>query len=126
MIAGLPLMRNILYPSAKNVFFPLELSTAMSATDATIQKKIPRSGNTALIISNEEMENLSKIVKSLEESGLLIKRISKTIKNETKEQKWGFLSMLLVILAATILGNALAGKVVLRASKGVIIVVQNF
>ena len=72
------------------------------------------------------MENISKIVKSLKKSGLLIKTISETIKNETKEQKGGFLSMLLGILAASILGNVLAGKVVIRVSEGVIIAVQNF
>ena len=59
------------------------------ATHAAIQKKI------TLIISNEEMKNIMKIVKSFEESGLLIKRVSKIIENETKEQKYGFLSMLL-------------------------------
>ena len=55
------------------------------------------SGTLALIISNEEMEDIIKIVKSREESGLLVKGISETIKNETKEQKEGFLSMLLKI-----------------------------
>ena len=67
----------------------------MSAADAAIQKKTYGSCTTALITSNEEMEDIIKIVKSLEESGLLIKRISETIKNEAKEQKGGFLSMLL-------------------------------
>ena len=56
----------------------------MSAADAAIQKKVYGSGTTALITSNEEMEDIMKIVKSLEESRLLIKRISKTIKNEAK------------------------------------------
>ena len=60
-----------------------------------------------------------KIVKSLEESGLLIKGISETIKNEAKEQKGGFLSILLGTLAASILGNALAGKGVLRVGEKV-------
>ena len=57
----------------------------MSAADAAIQNKIYGSGTTALIISNEEMEDIMKIVKSLEESGLLIKGTSEKIKNETKE-----------------------------------------
>ena len=70
-------------------------------------KKIHGSGTTALIISNEEMEDIMKIVKSLEESGLLIKGISKTIKNEGKEQKGGFLQMLLGTLAVSMLGSAL-------------------
>ena len=60
-----------------------------------------------------------KIVKSLEESGLLIKGISETIKNEAKEQKGGFLSILLGTLAASILGNPLAGKGILRVDEKV-------
>ena len=70
-------------------------------------KKNYRSGTTALVISNEEMEDKMKIVKSLEESGLLIKRISEAIKIEAKEQKGEFLPMLLGTLAASILGNVL-------------------
>ena len=62
----------------------------MSAADAAIQKKIYGSGNAALMISNEEMEDIMKIVKSLEESGLLVKGINETIKNETKQQKEDF------------------------------------
>ena len=63
------------------------------------------SGNTALIISNNEMEDIIKIVKSLEDSGLLLKEITKTVQNEVKEQKGGFLSMLLGTLVASLLGN---------------------
>ena len=63
----------------------------MSAADAAIQKKIYGSGTTALIISNEEMRDIIKIVKSIEESGLLIKGISETIKNEAKGQNEDFL-----------------------------------
>ena len=59
----------------------------MSATDAAIQKKIFGSSTTALINSNEEMEDIKKIVKSLQESGLLIKGISETIKKEEKGTK---------------------------------------
>ena len=70
---------------------PFRLSAGMSAADVAIQKKNYGSGTTALTISNEEMENKTKIVKSLEESGLLIKEISETIKNEGKTQKGGFL-----------------------------------
>ena len=62
----------------------------MSATDAAIQKNIHELGITVLIISNEEMVNIMKKVKSPEKSGLLIKGISETIKNEAKEQKGGF------------------------------------
>ena len=66
-----------------------------------------------------------KVVKSLEESGLLIKGISETIKNEIKEQKGGFLSMLLETLAASILGSALTGRGVIRVDGGTIRAVGN-
>ena len=68
------------------------------------------SGFTTLIIFNEEMKDIIKIVKSLKDSGLLIKGVSETIKNEAKEQKGGFPGMLSGILGASILGNLLAGK----------------
>ena len=84
---GLPLMKNALKPLAKSVLIPLELPAAASTADAAIHKKIFGSGNTTLIISNEEMNDIMKIIKSLEESVLLIKGVSKTIKNEAKEQK---------------------------------------
>ena len=93
-------MKNVLTPLAKSVLIPLGLTAAASATDAAIQKKIYGSGATELIISNEEMEDIMKIVKLLQESELLIKWIS-----ETKEQKGGFLEMLLGTLTASILGR---------------------
>ena len=68
----------------------LGLTAGMSAADAAIQKNIYGSGTLALIISNEQMEDIMKIVKSPEESGLLVKGISETIKNETKKQKGVF------------------------------------
>ena len=71
------------------------------------------------------MEDITKIVKSFEESGLLIKRISETIKNEAKEQKGGFLPMLLGTLTATTLGNASSGKGVIRTGEGIIRAGQN-
>ena len=80
----------------------------MSVADVTIQKKIYGSGT--LIISSEEMEDIIKIVKSLEESRLLIKGVSETIKNDPKEQKGGFNSILLGTLAASILGSTLTDK----------------
>ena len=79
-----------------------------------------------LIISNEEMNDIMKIIKSLEESGLLIKGVSETIKNEAKEQKGGFLGMLLGTLCVSLLGNLLAGKGTLRAGKGTIRAGQDF
>ena len=94
MTAGLPLMKTVLTPLAKSVLLPLGLSAGMSAADAAIQKKIYGSGRaldlasltTTLMITNEEIEEMN-IIKSLEKSGLLIKGISETIKNEAKEQK---------------------------------------
>ena len=87
MTAGLPLVKSVRTPLAKIVFIPLRLSAGMSAVNAAFQKKIYGSGTTSLIISNEEMEDIMKIVKSLEKSRILIKQISETIKNEAKEQK---------------------------------------
>ena len=98
----------------------------MSAADAVILKKIYGSGTIALIISNEGMEDTMKIVKSLEESGLLVKGISETIKNETKEQKGGFLPMRLGTLAASILRSELRGRGVIRAGDGTIRAGQDF
>ena len=83
---GLPLIKNVIKTLAKTVFIPLGL-TAAAAADAGIHKKILGSGTTTLIISNDEMEDIMKIVKSLEDSGLLLKGVSETIQNEAKEQK---------------------------------------
>ena len=91
MTAGLPLMKSVLTPIAKSVLLLLILLAGISAADAAIQKKTHESRIIALIISNEEMEDIMKIVKSLGESGLLAKEIIETIKNETKEQKKDFL-----------------------------------
>ena len=68
------------------------------------------SSSTTLIISNNEMEDIIKIIKSLEDSGLLLKKVTETVQNEVKEQKGGFFSMLLGTLGASLLGNILAGK----------------
>ena len=92
---------------------------AASAADAGIHKKILGSGNmTTLIISNDEIEDIIKIVKSLEHSGLLLKGVTETIQNEVKEQKGGFLSILLGTLGAGLLGNLLTGRGIYRAGKG--------
>ena len=69
----------------------------------------------SLIVSNDEMENIMKIVKSLDDSGLLLKGISEKIQNEVKKQKGGFISMLLGTLSGSLLGNMLAGKRFIRA-----------
>ena len=75
---------------------------------------------TTLIISNDEIHDIIKIVKSLEDSGLLLKGVTETVQNEVKEQKGGFLSMLLDTLGASLLGNMLAGKGMNRAEEGFI------
>ena len=105
-------------PFAKNILRPLGITAATSAIDAGIQKKIHGSGTTTLIISNKEMNDIMKIVQALEDSNILLKGVTKTIKNETKEQKGGFLSMLLGTLGASLLGNILAGKGIVRAGSG--------
>ena len=107
---GLPLIGNVLKPLAKSVLISLGLTAAASATDAAIHKKMFGSRTTTLIISNEEMNDIMKIVKSLEESDLLIKSVSKTIENKAKEQKGRFLGMLLDSLGASVLANLLQGK----------------
>ena len=108
---GLPLMKSVITTFAKSVLIPLGLTAAASAADAGIHKKILGSGNnTTLIISNKDIDDLIKIVKSLEVSGLLLKGITESIQNEIKEQKGGFLSMLLGTLDASLLGNLLTGK----------------
>ena len=105
---GLPLIKNVTKPLAKSVLILLGLTAAASAADAGIHKKILGSGTTTLIVSNDEMKDI-RIVKSLEDSGLLLKGFSKTIQNEAKEQKGEFLSMLLGTLGASLLGKILAG-----------------
>ena len=75
---------------------------------------------TTLIISNDEIGVIIKIVKSLDDSGLLLKAVTETVQNEVKEQKGGFLSMLLDILGARLLGNLLTVKGTYRAGKGAI------
>ena len=79
MTAGLPLMKIVVTPLARSVLIPLGRSAGMSAVDAAITKKIYGSDRRALIISNEEMNDILKIVKSLVESRLLIKGANKRI-----------------------------------------------
>ena len=114
------LLMKVAVPLAKNILAPLGITAAASSIDAGIQKKIHRSGHpsTTLIISNKEMNDIKKIVQALEDSNILLKGVTKTIKNETKEQKRGFLSMLLGTLGASLLGNLLTGKGIVRAGSG--------
>ena len=122
---GLPLMKSIIKPLTKSVLVPLGLTAAASAADAGIHKKILGSGhnkNLTLIISNDEVDDILKIVKSLEDSGVLLKGVSETTQNEAKEQRGGFLSVLLGTLGASLLGDLLtknlSGKGVIRAGEG--------
>ena len=87
-------------PLAKNILAPLGITT--SATDAEIQSKIHGSGTTTSIVSNKKMNDIMKIIQALEDSNILLKGVTKTIKNETKEQKGGFSSMLLGTLGASL------------------------
>ena len=107
-LAG-PLMK-VAMPLAKNVLAPLGLTAAMSEIERSIQKKIHGSGTTTLINPNEDVNDIMKIIQALEKSGILLKGVTKTIKSETKEQKGGFLSMLLGTVGASLLGNLLSGN----------------
>ena len=93
---GLPLMKSVIKPLAKSVLVPLGRTAAALAADAGIHKKMDEM---------DEMDDILKIVKSLEDSGVLLKGVSETIQNEAKEQKGGFLSMLLGTLGASLLGD---------------------
>ena len=128
---GLPLMKNVIQPLTKSVLISLGLTAAVA--DAGIHKQIlgslhrPSSSpshnnnNTILTISNDEMKKIVKIVKSLEDSGLLFRGVSETIQNEAKEQRGRFLSMLLgTTLGESLLGNILKGKKINRAGEKVI------
>ena len=118
---GLPLMKSVIKPLAKSVLIPLGLT---AAADTGIHKKILGSGhnNTTLIISNDEMDDILKIIKSLEDSGVLLKGVSVTIQHEAKEQRGGFLSMLSGTLGASLFGDVLSkvlsGSGVIRAGEG--------
>ena len=117
-LAG-PLMK-VALPLAKNVLAQLGLTAAMSAIDGSIQKKIHGMG-IKLIIEEENMKDIMKIIEALENSGILLKGVSKTIENEAKEQRGGFLSMLLGTLGASLIGNLLTGgKGIIRAGDGIV------
>ena len=102
-LAG-PLMK-VSIPLVENLLPPLGIKI----------KRIHGSGRTTLIISNEEINEIMKIVQALEDSHILLKGVTKTIKNKTKEPKGGFLYMLLGTLGAILLGNLLSGKEIVRA-----------
>ena len=120
-LAG-PLMK-VAMPLAKNVLATLGLTAAMSAIDGSIQKKI-RGDGVKSIIEQEDMNDIIKIIEALENSGVLLKGVTETIENETKEQRRGFLSMLLGTLGASLLGNLLTGKGMMRAGEGIVRAVE--
>ena len=106
---------------SKKYLAPLGITATASAIDARIPKKIHGSGRplpTTLIIANKEMNDMIKIVQALEDFSIFSKAVTKTIKNKIKEQKGGFLSMLLGTLGASLLGNMLAWKRNARAGSG--------
>ena len=125
-------MKNVIKPLAKSVLIPLGLAAAASAANVGIHKKIFRSSdyhpssstlhnnNTILIISNDEIKDITRIAKSLEDSSLLLEGVSETIQNEAKEQREEFLSMLLGTLGASLLGDILTGVGINRAGEGVV------
>ena len=127
-------MKNAPKPLANSVLIPLRLTAAASATNAAIPKKISGSvtrpldlaKQTKLINCNEKINEIMKILKSLEKFSLWIKRVSETIKNKAKGQKCDFLSMLLGTFSASLLGNLLTGKGTFRAGEDTIRAGQNF
>ena len=135
-------MKNVLKPLAKSISIPLGVTTAASATDAAIHKKMFGSRRppwditsyhsnlpsrmTTLITSNDEKNDIMKIIRSLEGFRLWIKDVSEIIENEAKEQKVGLFSTLLGALGASLLGNLLTGKVTIKAGEDTIRAGQNF
>ena len=113
---GLPLIkRNMRQLLTKSVLIPLGITAAVLPAHAKKYRKILGSGTTTLIISNKEIEHVIKIIKSLEDSGVLIKGVSETMQNEAKEQKSGILGMLLSTVDASLLGKMFIEKGVNRA-----------
>ena len=113
--SGLPLLKSVIKPLGM-----LGLTAAASATDAARNKKILGFGTTTLIVSNDEINDILEIVKSLEDSGVLLKGVSETIKNEAKEQRGGFLSILIGTLASSLLTDmplSKKGRGFIRAGK---------
>ena len=115
-LAGL--LMEVAIPLAKNVLAPLGLTAAKFAIDGGIQKKMGGDG-IKLVIEQENMNDIMKIIEALENSGILLEGVTKTIENESKEQRGGGLSMLLGTLGASLLGNLTGGKGIVRAGEGI-------
>ena len=118
MRVSVPLMKNVLTPLAKNVLLPLGVTAAASIADAAIQKKVFGSRMTTLKILNEEIEDIMKMVKSLEESCQLTEGVSRITESEIKKGR--FLVMLVGTLGASLLGNMLTRKRVIQTGKGTV------
>ena len=121
-------MKNVIKSLDERILIPSGL-TAAAVADAGIHKKILGSGRLSssashnhriLIISNDEIKDIIKIVKSLEDSSLLQQGNSKTTQNQAKKQRGGFLSILLGTLGASSSGNILTGKGINRAKEGIV------
>ena len=110
--SGLPLLKSVIQPLGM---------LGLTAVASAINKKILGSANhTTQIISNDDLNDLLEVIKSLEKNSILLDGITETVKNEVKEQKGGFLSMLLGTLGASLLGNMLAGRGIIRVGEGTI------
>ena len=113
-LAG-PLMK-VSMPLAKDILTPLGLTAAMSAIDGSMQKTMRGEGSgeakrsITLTISNNDMNDIMQIIQALEDSGILVKCVTRSVAAQTKEQKGGYLSMLLDTLGASLLGNLLSGR----------------
>ena len=112
---GFPLMKNVVTPLAKCILVTLGITPVASVTDAAIKNKMLGS---RIILIKKEKDDIMQIFDFLKNSGLLIKNISKTIKNQAREQKMEFLAILLSTLGASLLGNMSAGKRLLRGDGG--------
>ena len=113
----MPLIKSVLKPLAKSISIPLVLTATASVTDAATQKKIFGSSMATLIISNEEIDDIMKMINSFEEFVLLIKGSNETTKIEAKELTSGFCGMLLGTLGGSLLINLLTGKGIMRQVK---------
>ena len=111
-------LMKVAVPLAKNILAPLGLTAAASTIDAGIQKKIHSSGTTTLTISNEEMNDIMKIDQTFEDSDILLKGVTETIKNKTKKQEGRLLGTLVGILGSILLQNLLSGKRIVRTGSG--------
>ena len=124
---GLPLMKNILKPLAKSVLIPLGLTAVALATDTAIYKNMFGSGTTTLIISNKEMNDILKIIKSFEESGLLIKRVIVLLQLKMKQKNKRRISGNVIRrFSARLLENLLTGKETVITNKSTIRGGQDF